>query len=87
MQPPVPPLPPRSASMGVEGVVSGSGALEAMEKSVAKKSIDECEVERRWCGATDAVGLECSPSFIGASRVIDAQREMHEKRNQNLSKF
>jgi hypothetical protein len=33
--------------MGVEGEVSGSGALEAMEKSVAKKSIDECEVERR----------------------------------------
>jgi len=38
MQPPVPPLPPPSASMGVEEG-SASGALEAMEKRVAKKSI------------------------------------------------
>jgi hypothetical protein len=38
MQQPVLPLPPRSA---LEGVGSGSGALEAMEKRVAKKSIDE----------------------------------------------
>jgi hypothetical protein len=69
MQPPVPPLPPRSASMGVEGVGSGSGAEGAMEKSVAKKSIDDCVVERRQWGATDAVGLRGSPSFIRVSRA------------------
>ena len=34
-----PGVPPPSASMGVEGVGSASGALEAVEKSVAKKSI------------------------------------------------
>lgn len=34
-----PGVPPPSASMGVEGVGSASGALEAMEKRVAKKSI------------------------------------------------
>jgi len=32
--------PPPSASMGVEVAGSASGALEAMEKRVAKKSID-----------------------------------------------
>jgi len=40
MQPPVPPLPPPSASMGVEVVPgSASGAFEATEKKVANKSI------------------------------------------------
>jgi hypothetical protein len=39
MQPPMPPDPPPSESMGVVDVVSASGALEAIEKRVAKKSI------------------------------------------------
>jgi hypothetical protein len=61
MQPPLPPVPRvvrslvLSVSMGVEGVGSGSGALEAVEKSVAKKSIDEFSVQRRQCGSCGVI--------------------------------
>ena len=54
-QPPVEPpsaVVGSSASIGVEGVGSGSGANEAMEKSVAKKSIVGYLVEGEkvvWC--------------------------------------
>jgi len=40
-----PGLPPLLASMGVDGVGSASGVLEAMEKREAKKSIDLCLME------------------------------------------
>jgi hypothetical protein len=54
MQPGVPP--PPSASMGVEVIGSASGALEATEKRVAKKSIDW--FESRLCSGVrcDVVG-------------------------------
>lgn len=41
---------------------SGSGALEAMEKSAAKKSINVCLVKWRRCGEIDAAWLGGSPS-------------------------
>jgi len=37
----VPPLPPLSASIGVDGSGSGSEKIEATEEREAKKSIDE----------------------------------------------
>jgi hypothetical protein len=46
MQPPQPPEPPLSASMGVEGVDSDSGTLEATGKREAKKSIGVCVIKR-----------------------------------------
>ena len=40
-----PPDEPPSASIGVALAGSDSGAAKAMEKSVAKRSIDACQIE------------------------------------------
>ena len=47
MQPGSPPPLPHSASTGVGDSGSDSGVLEAMEKSVAKRSIGVYLIERR----------------------------------------
>ena len=69
MQPPVPPLPPLSASMGGEDAGLASAVSRAVENRLAKKSIGSAE---RWCGVVLCSAVQFGRSSLSTVRMARA---------------